>query len=229
MGRCLPRELSELGWRIYDRMRELALDPPEIAAAAGISPSTLYRIMRADRGATVDPRLRTKRRLARALKVPMARLFNDSQLELYELPINAGSERFPLERLMLHQYRTIDPQYRSEAGRNAAFTLVDFILSVADDASELPEEGVGLGVTDDRREDLLILLVRRLPEKMRRYGIKAAIQSMLKVQRAHAEEPSELIYRPITRTNWSESRIDRDKPPLRAELGRSRRKDTNLR
>lgn len=69
MGRPLPKKLSQLGWRVLARLKELDLEPAAVAAAAGIAPSTLYRLMKEGKPgeATIEPRLRTKRRLARVL------------------------------------------------------------------------------------------------------------------------------------------------------------------
>jgi transcriptional regulator with XRE-family HTH domain len=209
MGRCLPRQLSVLGWRVYDRMRALSLEAPAVAAAAGISSSTLYRIMRADRRGTAEPRLSTKRQLARALHVPMATLFDDEQLELvYEPPIQAPSHALSVSDLVVHHIRSVPEELRVQAIREAAFGLVDLVLTVGG-ATSLRDLGVD-ALTGDPSENLLLILLHSLPEKMRRVGCKVAIRAMLKVERAAGREPTKQSYACITRTTWSDKRLARD-------------------
>src|ERR1051325_9169948 len=132
MGRRPPKRLSEVGTRISDRASKLGIDCAAIAAAAGISPSTLYRSMRAGTGATTSRLLRTKRSLARVLRLPMVQLFNEAQLEILDEP--NPPKRIgptPLERLVLHQLRTTKVQLRERAAKAAAYALVDVILSVS--------------------------------------------------------------------------------------------------
>lgn len=212
MGRHLPNKLSEAGVRIRDRMVELGLDPAAVAAAAGLSPSTLYRIMRKDRKATVEPRLQTKRRIARALKTTIVWLFNEPQLELVEQPSGNCSNSDPFERLLVHQFRRMREDVRTNAGREAAYTLINLIFALRDPVAH-SSDGI-VASSDDAGEDLLVSLLRRLPASLRRYGAKSAIRAMLEVEALHTGEASEPMYRAATRTNWSTQRILRDRPPL---------------
>ncbi len=213
MGRQPSPRLSEIGLKISQQMRELGLKPGAVAAAAGVSPSTLYRIM--TDGATGDPQLRTKRLLARALKTPMAQLFDEPQLEMldeHNPPLDHPLE--PLEQLVMQHLRIVDRPMQRRAAHAAALAIVDMILEVtgqgrSDDLTTLRGSQV-----EDRFKDLLRGLFRRLPHEVRRTGAKVAIRAMLDVEVAADHRPSEPMYRAINRTNWSELRILRDRPPL---------------
>ena len=219
MGRRLPRQLSELGWRIYDRMRALNLDASDVAAAAGISSSTLYRLMRADKAGTSEPRLSTKRKLARALRLSMAELFNDEQLELVYEPVVQSSKRsVSLDDLVLHHLRSVSSEVRVDATRAAAFALVDLVLTASGQNFRIGDWGLQ-NLTDVPSENLLLILLNSLPEKLRRAGAKVAISAMLKVEWMIGVEPSKQVYVSITRTSWSKKRLARDRPPL-ADIGR---------
>lgn len=212
MGRLLPRPLSDVGSRIYSRMRELDLKPPEIAAAAGVSPSTLYRIMK---GSKDGPRLRTKRMLAKALRVPMAQLFDEPQLEIldqHEPPLDREPSR--LELLILHQFRTVKPSFRRHAARAAVFALVDMILGVSSELNDDQLQLLSVAKAEDHFHKLLPTLFRLLPPKVRRTGAKMAISAMVNVEMAANRVPSEPLYRAMNRTNWSAKRMRRDRPPL---------------
>jgi len=217
MGRRPLSSLTALGWRLQDRMRALGLEAPEVAAAAGISASTLYRIMRADRRGTAEPRLATKRRLALALRTSMASLFDDPQFEFVHEP-QPSLEPTSIEALVLHHMRSIPEELQLDATRAAALALVDVVLSVSGNNPPIADQLVS-GLTGVPSEDLLLILLHSLPGKMQRVGAKAAISAMLKVERLAGGEPSKAAYASITRTNWSEKRIARDRPPL-ADLRR---------
>ncbi|HEX8674311.1 MAG TPA: helix-turn-helix transcriptional regulator [Longimicrobium sp.] len=212
MGRHLPSELSEVGWRIFDRMRALGLQPLEVAAAAGLSPSTVYRAMRADRARTSEPRLHTKRRLARALKTTIGDLFDDEQLEFMEQSMGVHDEPEAFGRLVVHHLRTLPPIIRNEAGRAAALALIDWLLTVVGAMHGGAE--VELGDSTNQIEGVLLLLLHRLPPDKRRAAAKAAIEAMLQIEAISNRTPSEKMYRAINRTNWSKKRIARDRPPL---------------
>ena len=218
MGRVLPRRLSELGWRIYRRMTDLDLNLPEIAAAAGVSPSTLYRVMRAGVGSTTEPRLRTKRRLAKALSLPMAQLFDEPQLEIleeYQTPLNLqASSLDPLERLMLHHFLNVKPTLRRQAARAVSFALADVILGLSSQLKDDQLRLLNLAAPENDFEELLLRLFGRLPRKLRRAGAKMAIRAMVNVEMAANRVPSEPLYRAMNRTNWSAKRMKRNRPAL---------------
>lgn len=214
MGRHLSRELSEVGWRVYDRMRELGIEPLQVAAAAGLSPSTLYRVMRADGSRTSEPRLHTKRRIARALKTTINALFDDEQLEFVEEARGKTDNLGLFSGLVLHHLRTVPREIRQDASRAAAVALVDWILTSVDVPAEDMGE-YGIPAPSDLTEGLLLLLLQRLPKDRRRSGTKAAIEAMLQVEAVSNQVyPSEEMYRAIGRTNWSEKRLARNIPPL---------------
>lgn len=215
MGRLLPRPLSDVGSRIYSRMRELDLTLPAIAAAAGVSPSTLYRIMKGGKGSKDGPRLRTKRKLAKALRVPMAQLFDESQLEILDQHEPAlDQEPSQLELLILHQFRTVKPSFRRHAARAAVFALVDMILGVSSELHDDELQLLSIAKAEDHFQQLLPTLFRLLPPKVRRTGAKMAISAMVNVEMAANRVPSEPLYRAVNRTNWSAKRMRRDRPPL---------------
>lgn len=214
MGRHLPCELSALGWRIYDRMRALGLEASDVAAATGISSSTLYRIMRADKRGTVEPRLSTKRRLARALRVSMASLFDDDQLELvYEPAVIASNRSLSVVDLVVHHLRSVPEELRLHAARAAAITLVDLVLTAGGHAAKIRDLGMD-ALAGEPSENLLLVLLHSLPPKLRRAASKSAISAMLEVEWVAGGEPSKQVYALITRTSWSEKRLARDRPPL---------------
>lgn len=193
-------------------MRALGLEPQNVAAAAGISSSTLYRIMRADRGATAEPRLSTKRKLARALRTPMSTLFEDDQLELVANPvITQPGESVSLERLVVNHFRSVPQEMRLEAGRAAAFALVDLVLTLGGPTTRLEERDWNIPAIENS-ERLLLSLLHALPVKLQRHASKAAITAMLRVEWVAGTQPSKETYGAITRTNWSAKRLARDQP-----------------
>ena len=214
MGRKLPREMmSVMGRRIYDRMNKLALQPSQVAAAAGVSPSTLYRIMKARKG--VRTHLRTKRRLAKALRLPMAKLFGEPQLEILDEqspPVDHCPD--PIEQLILHHFDNVDPGLRLVAARAAAYTLLNMAQVVSPELRHNELQFLNPEPTQDHFEKLLFTVFRRLPPEVRRAGAKAAIRAMLNVEMVSNQLPSEQLYRAINRTNWSKKRIARNRPPL---------------
>lgn len=215
MGRCLPKNLSENGRRILARLRDLDLKPEAVAAAAGVSPSTLYRIMSAREGATYDPRLRTKRRLAKALRTPMADLFDEAQLEMLEEP-RVSMQRQPevFARLIVHQLRSVQEPLRLRAARAAAYALVDMMLAVSGIGPYVDEDLHADHGNVDHLERQLLDLYHRLPTSVRRQAAQMAIRAILNIESVSRRQPSEALYRAVARTRWSEKRIRRDRPPL---------------
>lgn len=222
MGRPLPKKLSQLGWRILARLKELHLEPLAVAAAAGIAPSTLYRLMKEGKPgeATIEPRLRTKRRLARVLKVSLADLFDDSQLEILTEPEPpASSPVEPLERLIIHHYRRVSPALRGKAISAAVTAVVDYALAVAvhDPRPHLPPLGKqDIPGSRNDTERLILSVFRRLPISLRPEAARFMVQSMIDVQLAAGDEPKSSLFQAAERARWSEARLLRDDPPLGA-------------
>lgn len=207
-------------------MRELGLEPQAVAAAAGLSASTLYRLMKGGRSRTKDPRLRTKRGLARALRTTVADLFHEPQLELLANPPLRPVERASLsrvaedtskvrdffERLVLRHYQAIDVSTRPEAARAAAIELVDVFLAFGSDPAMDQTGDLQAMSGGDRFEELLLMLFPRLPRRARRYSAGVIIRAMLRVQWVANGEPSAPLYRYISQTTWVMGRLRRDRP-----------------
>lgn len=71
--------LRQIGGNIVDFRRKQGISQSELAAKAGIAPTTLNEL---ERRSYRDIRLSTLVEIARALKVPLAHLFQSSDLKL---------------------------------------------------------------------------------------------------------------------------------------------------
>lgn len=125
MGRPRTRPLSETGKRIQSASEHCGITIPQLAAAAGIHASTLYRIMLEE---TETPRFDTKQRIAEVLGCAAAELFRDTQLEL-NLGGGAQADRW-LQFVLDHHASIPDELERALAGNRAIMTLADFAFAL---------------------------------------------------------------------------------------------------
>lgn len=217
MGRRLPTKLSPIGERLVTRMNELELEPGAVAAAAGISASTLYRLLRA-RSGTSEPRLRTKRALARVLCTPMAVLFDDPQLEL--LPAESTSDdRY--HALLLEHYASVDKHVRVASAHAAARVLLDVLFSADPSGAPTKPDAVATISDHDQFAQLISDLYSRIPRVARPAAAREAIRAMLQIELEDGRIPPSMSL--FDRVRGSASRSVPRQAGLTSDVTRAKR------
>src|SRR5467141_1549617 len=116
---------SDLAKRVSTRKDKLGMSEAALAAAAGMSRSTLSRFLR---GATRNPRLSTIKNLARALQAPLEDLIGARQLELIGDSESLKQISAGLKDVLAEQFDAVPRHLQGDAANDAAEAMVLVLL-----------------------------------------------------------------------------------------------------
>ena len=205
-------EPDHVGRLIDEHRRQRELSLTQLAGAARMHRTTLYRIIR---GAT-QPRLGTLRRIAKALQVPLVTL--TEQIEISSL-----EERLPedhaIERLLVRHFSGVPKSLREQAAQIAITVMVDVHMGLGggpdpEVLNRLAKRPAESKMTKRQFEYLLVEQVQRIPLLLQRVAVREAIAVMIDLELRANRTPSPAVFRDIGHRQLRPRSERREDPPL---------------
>jgi transcriptional regulator with XRE-family HTH domain len=210
---------------IRAKMDALGLSCGQLAIAAGLHKTTLYRILD---GTSTHPHYSTRRRLARALQIPITQLTNQLEAQALDEHLPADDALYDL---LLKQFRILTPELRLAGAQVAVSAMLD--VDAGTGRRPNPRPGVRRLIRDQTSpneramERLMRRLLARIPRLLQRIAVREAIRAMIDVQLRLGQDPSQGLYdvaahpglHPAPRHYWSREKARRERDKQDADTG----------
>lgn len=178
---------------IQDRKDHLGLTTNQLAIAAGLHKTTLYRILA---GVTKDPRAVTLRKLARALRLSITDLTDQIEPEALQEHFEIDH---PLADILIEQLHALSEGLQLAGAMAAVSAMLDVEAGLGE-RKELPSTVNELlrresQPSSTELQGLLRSLFQRIPRLLQRTAVREAVRAMIDVQLRFGEPPSAGTYR----------------------------------